>query len=180
MRALFFILLIVVTAREGFSQEQSYTSSKKNEIRLNTIYLPAGYPELTYERALGRRGKSAIGISMGGFIGPQKPNYATDILTSDFSFLPYYRYYFGKRTTSGFFIENNVNLFYREYDYSGENEFGVGLGLALGTKFNIDKSWSIDLVTGGGMNFTQGPCENSYFCFPDVYPRLGISLGKRF
>ncbi len=178
MKALFFILLMAVTAFPGFSQQQSHTSLKKNEIRLNALYLPAGYPELTFERVLGR--KSAIGISIGGFIGSRKPNYATDILTSDFSFLPFYRYYFGKGTTSGFFIENNVNLFYRDYDHSDENKFGIGLGLALGTKFNVMNSWTIEVVLGGGYNFQQQSCDGNYYCFPDMFPRLGISLGKRF
>ena len=178
MRTLFLILSIILMAQQGFAQKRLGSDSKKNEVRLNTLYLPAGYPELTYERALGR--KSAIGITAGGFIGSPGPNYATDMITSDFAFLPHYRYYFGKRITSGFFIENNINIFYNEYDLGDENGFGVGLGLAVGAKFNLNNNWSVDLVTGGGLNFQQEPCENSYYCFPDAYPRLGISLGKRF
>ncbi|MFH6602318.1 DUF3575 domain-containing protein [Maribacter algicola] len=177
MKALFFILLITVTAFPVLSQERVQMHFNKNEIRLNILYLPAGYPELTYERVLG--GKSAIGISIGGFIGSKKPNYAKDILTSDFSLFPFYRYYLGKRTNSGFFVENNVNLFYRD-DHSDENKFGSGLGLALGTKFFAVNSWTMEVVVGGGLNFRQQSCEGSYYCFPDMFPRLGISLGKRF
>ncbi len=178
MRTLFLILSVILMAQQGFAQIRSGSDSKKNEARLNTLYLPAGYPELTYERALGR--KSAIGLSIGGFVGSQKPNYATDIITSDFALLPHFRYYFGRRMTSGFFIENNFNLFYRDYDYGDENKFGLGIGLALGTKFNLNDSWSIDVVAGGGSNFSQESCEDSYYCFPDMFARLGISIGRRF
>lgn len=172
MRTLFLIISLTAMSLQSLAQ-----TSKRNEIKLNTLYLLGGYPELSYERALGN--KSAIGFSVGAFIGSPGSNYATDIITSDFSFLPYYRYYFGKKTTSGFFLEGNANIFYREYDFSDENQFGAGLGLALGTKIALNDSWSIGLVAGGGMNFQEESCDG-YFCFPDVYPRLGITVGKRF
>lgn len=174
MRTLFLIVTTILLAQQGSSQERTGNNAKKNEIRLNTLYLPAGYAELTYERALAR--KSALGLAVGGFLGSQGQNYATDILTSDFSLLPYYRYYFGKRTTTGFFIENNYNLFYRKF--IEEPKYGVGIGLALGAKFNVKNSWSIGLVAGGGANISQEPCSS--LCFPDMYPRLGIAIGKRF
>jgi len=178
MRNLLFIFSILIVTSSVFSQRTSTSDSHKNEIKLNTLFLAGGYAELSYERALGR--KSAIGASVGTFIGSAGPNYATDILTYDFSALPYYRYYFGKQRTSGFFLESNVNVFLRESSLNDSSDWGLGIGLGLGAKFNIKKTWIIDVVAGGGSNSSQEPCGDSSLCFPDVYPRLGISIGKRF
>ena len=178
MKTCFLIISIIAVNSLVKAQKQPGNDSRKNELKLNTLYVIGGYPELSYERALGD--KFALGVSMGLLIGSARPNYATDILTSDFSLLPYSRYYFGNRKTSGFFLEGNVNIFSNETDMDKSKEWGMGLGIGLGSKFILKKNWIVEWVVGGGYNLNQDSCYGTDLCFPDVYPRLGITFGKRF
>ncbi len=178
MKTWFLIISVFSVSYYCFAQNQSIIDSKKNELKLNTLFLIGGYPELSFERALGK--KFAIGISLGAFIGSAGPNYATDILTADVSILPYFRYYFGKRRTAGLFLENNINISSREGCFDRSQEWGVGLGLGAGYKHIVGKSWSIELIAGGGFNTVQESCANSSLFFPDMYSRLGVTIAKRF
>ncbi len=172
------LLLFFVTA-QGFSQSDPGKRVLFNELKLNTLYLPGGYPELSYERILGS--KSAVGISVGFLIDSAGPNYATDILTFDKALFPYYRYYFGQRRAAGFFVEGNTIIFSRESSFQEEKETGWGLGLAVGIKLIMKNNWNVDLIAGGGVHINKGNSNlDGYLDFPDVYPRLGLSIGKRF
>ena len=166
---------------QGYTQIGSANGDRvaNNELKLNTLYLPGGYPEISYERILGN--KSTVGISMGFLIGSAGPNYATDILTFDKALLPYYRYHFGKRRAAGFFVEGNTILYSNTSEFLDENETGWGVGLATGIKVFIKNNWNIDLFAGGGVNINKGNSNlDGYLDFPDMYPRLGLSIGKRF
>ncbi len=89
-KAIPFLFFLVMA--QGFSQSDPGKRDGSNELKLNTLYLPGGYPELSYERILGN--KSAVGISMSFLIDSAGPNYATDFLAFDKAVFPYYRYYF--------------------------------------------------------------------------------------
>lgn len=176
--------LFCLTIAFGYSQKTIKSGFKNNEAKLNMLYLPGGYGELSYERILSR--KSAFGVSIGLFMDSAGPNYATDILTYDFGVLPYFRYYFGHRRAAGFFLESNMLVFSRKGYGNGKEQWGLGLGLALGVKLLNKKDWSIDIVLGGGGIFEahndSDDLQAAYvdLNFPDLYPRLGIAIGKRF
>jgi len=109
------------------------------------------------------------------------PNYATDIITFDKAIFPYYRYYFGQRRAAGFFVEGNAIVYSRESVLQEEKETGWGMGLAAGIKIRIKDNWNVDLMAGGGVNINKGNSNpTGYLDFPDMYPRLGLSIGKRF
>ena len=145
----------------------------KNEISANVLML--GYisvAELSYERLFENSG---IGVSSSFDIGRIGFNY---------SFLSYYRLYFGKKKAAGFFIEGNAVFYNAEKSSWGryledgtyielgkliENQYGFGV--ALGGKF-LNKNGFIGEAFGGVAKVFGG--NDRYF------PRVGITLGKRF
>ena len=180
MKTLVSAFLIIVISQTAFTQEF------KNEIKLNPIYLFSLnkiYPEVSYERSISD--KSAVGVTLGILIGSKQHfNYIDDFINFDFSVLPYYRYYLGKERTNGFFVEGHSMIFSRESYLEGDSAWGVGFGAAVGVKFEVNSSIRIDLVVGGGFNLNnENDVENSEWniaTFPDVYPRLGLAIAKRF
>ncbi len=178
MKTLILIISILTISCQTHAQSFPGESLHKNEIKLNTIYLFGGYPEVSYERLLGNG--SAVGVSVGVRLNPAKWNYVDDFLSYEYALLPYYRFYFGKKRAAGFFLEGNSIIFSRASKIDDQKELGMGLGIGLGAKFLIKNNWSLGLVAGGGFNLLQEPCDNSYVCFPDAYPRLELAIGKRF
>ena len=81
---------------------------------------------------------------------------------------------------AGFFIEANAAFFSTEindvdYDYgsvSTDTKYsaGAGLGIAMGWKYLTRNNWVGELNFGVGRDFVND----------GAYPRLGISIGKRF
>ncbi len=180
MKTLVSAFLIMAINHTAFSQELN------NEIKLNPIYLFSLnkiYPEVSYERSISD--KSAVGVALGILIGSKGNfNYIDDFINFDFSVLPYYRFYLGKKRTNGFYVEGHSMIFSREAYSEGDNEWTVGIGSAVGVKFNVNRSLRIDLVVGGGFNLNNKTGrENSEWnvaSFPDAYPRLGLAIAKRF
>lgn len=178
MKTLILIISLWATVFQSCAQTLPDTAFEKNEIKLNTFYLFGGYPEVSYERMLGNR--SAIGLTIGLLIDTERQGYVNDLITFDYALFPYYRSYFGKIRGAGFFLEGNGIVFSRTSKIDKQKELGAGLGIGMGYKFPIKKNWSLEFVVGGGYNLLQEPCINSSFCFPDMYPRLGLTIGKRF
>lgn len=178
LRTLAALFFLGATSYHARAQNRSDDGAKRNELNVNTVYLFGGYPELSYERIIGKR--FALGISIGYRIDLKKRNYVDDLITFDYAILPYYRFYFGKKRATGFFLEGNSIVFSRTSGANEEREIGAGLGIGLGLKFRIGKNWSLGIVAGGGYNLLQEPCNNDIFCFPDMYPRLGLTIGKSF
>jgi len=184
MKALVSTFLMMFMGLIGFTQEL------KNEIKLNSMYLfnlNKIYPEVSYERSIGS--KSAVGIAVGIAIGSKDTfEYVDDLINYDFSVLPYYRHYFGKKRTNGFFVEGNTLIFSKASYIGDGSELGFGMGTGIGAKFTMKNAWSIDFVVGGGYNFQRNRDSrgNGEFVvwqiasFPDLYPRLGVKIGKRF
>ena len=172
------VLVFLLMMIQGTSQNKSGHGAESNELKLNVLYLPGGYPELSYERILGNH--SAVGISFGFLIDSGSSNYATDILTFDKAMLPYYRYYFGQKRAAGFFLEGN-SIFYSEKSMvQDERESGWGLGMAVGIKLINSDNWHIDVIAGGGLGVNGSNTTSEFLNFPDLYPRLGLAIGKRF
>jgi hypothetical protein len=172
------ILLIVLMGLSinAFAQEATVVKSKLNEIKVNAPYLLAGYPEVSYERIIDD--ESSVGISI-GFSADEVFNY-------DFTAIPYYRFYFGKKQAAGFFIEGNGIVFSgknesviydditNNYNSNNSSHLGMGLGMAIGGKFLNKNGWVGELFAGGGRNFIN---EDK---ISNAYPRFGLSIGKRF
>jgi hypothetical protein len=173
------LLLTCLSIAHAQSNRDSLSVSLQanNEVKINILYSLLGTPELTYERIL--TNKSAVGVSV--FIR------AFQAFKSDFKFgiNPYYRRYFGYHKASGFFLEGHgVITTYERYTQFYSETFGVGppsayinktiygIGGALGAKFLTRKGFTGEIYAGVSQTF--GDSLN------DVFPRAGLTLGKRF
>lgn len=144
-----------------------------NEIRLNMLTAIIGYPEINYERFL----TDNMGVGMAAAISLESKE---DMSLRWFA-MPYYRLYFGDKKASGFFIEGNlavINQTAEDYDYTTGQYLGLknytngGIGAAVGGKFLTRNGFVGEVYGGVGRLFGNSPT--------DVYPRFGISIGKRF
>ncbi|MEJ5962722.1 hypothetical protein [Pedobacter immunditicola] len=145
-----------------------------NEIKVNLLYLVLGLPEISYERLISDN--MGIGLSATVAVDDQGLRHA---------FLASYRLYFGNKKANGFFIEGNMgvvseeehNYFYTP-DYNGNyqvtesNHTYFGLGAAAGAKFLTRNGFLGEAYLGAGR--LLGESQSEY------YPRIGITIGKRF
>ncbi|WP_417884891.1 hypothetical protein [Zunongwangia sp.] len=170
----FFLLSVsfIISAQEN----ETTIDSTKHELKLNLGMAVAGIPELTYEYFL--EDNSSIGFAVG--IGLDE----AEDLALRFIATPYYRLFFGKKQNAGFFIEANAALasyrdVYLDYSYTGypkmhdEKNTNFGLGAAVGFKLLTRNNYVGEIYAGAGRLFGD---SNDY----EVYPRLGVSIGKRF
>lgn len=187
MKRLCFAILFLVSFA-GFAQKDndSISYAGKQEIKFNLAMAVAGIPELTYEYFL--EDNSSVGLSLG--VGLDQP----EDLALRFLATPYYRIFFGKKQNAGFFIEANAALAYYHdqysyYSYYYDNDSGeylgtkivvtdekttnFGLGAAIGFKLLTRNNYVGEIFAGAGRLFGD---SDGY----EIYPRLGISLGKRF
>lgn len=143
----------------------------KNEVKFNLPYFALGIPEVNYERIIDST--RAVGIAVA--VTLDNP---TDIETR-FSIIPYYRWYFEKdKSAGGFFIEGNTAILNKkQWIYYGsttvwENNTYFGIGGAAGYKL-LNKS-NIIAEVFAGLGLELDCCDEMF------YPRLGVSIGKRF
>lgn len=105
----------------------------------------------------------------------------------NFGVIPHFRFYFGAKKASGFFIEANTAVVsIEEYDYTlnftstsasfintaKRNVTAFGLGAAAGGKFLTKSGFVGEAYLGLGRLFGNHDDE--------FYPRFGITIGKRF
>jgi hypothetical protein len=179
---LIFALLVSATL---FSQETYRAMGWKltrdipqNELKLNLGTSVFGsFPEVAYERII--NSDLSAGASLG--VALDEDVYSIDVL-----FTPYVRWFFGGSSESlqkygaGFFIEANGGIFTKPeeeiynddgtYTSSNGTVTGAGVGLALGWKYLSRNNWVGEIYFGGGRDFIND----------GGYPRLGITIGKRF
>lgn len=180
--SLFFLSMSLFVSAQETEETIDLT---KQELKLNLGMSVAGIPEVTYEYFL--EDNSSIGLSIG--VGLDKP----EDLSLRFIATPYYRLFFGKKKNAGFFIEANAaiasyNDAYYEYTYYYDDEgfyyeeetnvydektTNFGLGAAVGFKLLTRNNYVGEIYAGAGRLFGD---SNDF----EVYPRLGISIGKRF
>ncbi len=146
-----------------------------NEIKVNLLYLVLGLAEVSYERLV----SDNMGIGVSAVVsveGDQDVNYA--IINS-------YRLYFGNKKANGFFIEGNMGLisetkgtYYYEPETNGFSQMTkshhayFGLGAAAGAKFLTRNGFLGEAYLGAGRILGDN--------YTEFYPRLGITIGKRF
>ena len=142
-----------------------------NEIRANIVVSIAGLPELSYERLLADN--MGVGLSFALSFEKIEDMKIRSII------LPYYRIYFGKKKAAGFFIEGNTaivaqkeNIYSESTDKITNSSTNFGLGVTLGAKLLAGKGFLGEIYLGGGRLFGNS--------ITGGYPRLGVSLGKRF
>lgn len=156
------IILFVLLFAISLSAQNENQESLDNEIKLNIVYTLFGVPEVSYERILNE--DSSIGVALAFPIDKD--------VDLNYMLTPYYRFFFGKKRAAGFFIEGNAALF--SEDYHSSNEIGFGLGFGIGGKLLSKNNWTGELLLGLGRTLVNE--EKTV----DAYPRIGISIGKRF
>lgn len=175
-RKCFIILLFVSFAYSVQAQTKiAADSTQYNEIHLNVLTsLSYGFVEISYERILNPN--SSLGLS--AFVPVIKHD------TYAYGFLPYYRCFLGKKVAHGFFIEGNLGLLgrkdnyelvYDEYGgYSSLTTTGLnyGYGVAIGAKLMSKNNFIVNIY-GGVLRLFNSNGDN-------VFPRAGITVGKRF
>ncbi len=160
MKKIFFTLFILSISLHSFAQENEALS--KHEIKINLFYTVIGIPEVSYEYALSD--ESAIGASILFRIDQD--------IDLKFAATPYYRLFFGKKPTAGFFIEGfGMYSVQQSLDYDSTNDFA--LGVSVGFKLLTKKGFIGELYGGGGRNLFGNHDIDGVF-------RFGISIGKRF
>ncbi len=160
-----------------FAQEkEKITDDGNNELKINLAYFVFEIVELNYERILME--EFSVGLSA---------NYWFDDQTNiDYMISPFFRFYpvDSRRRAAGFFIEGNAAIiggrayeyFYSPFGfgYNEEKDFvRGGAGVAVGGKFLSKNHFVGEAYAGIGRIFGS----NNY---PEVYPRVGITFGKRF
>ena len=159
------LLLMISFSFLNAQEDPKTTIQGSNELKLNMAYAIAGFPEVTYERIFDDGGSVGLSLAIG----------IEDDIDYNVIAVPFYRLYFGEKRAGGFFIEANAALYSEDTNEgTGDTAFGFGPGLAVGGKFLTKSGWVAELLAGAGRNFVN---EN---IISDIYPRLGVSLGKRF
>lgn len=173
------------TARTIQKNAESIGQGGNNELKINLLNSILGMPEISYEHLLADN----MGVGASAFVGLNN-----DIdLDFKFGFVPHFRVYFGQKKASGFFIEGNAGIItvkerYFNYEYlvssyySPETNYestkevsktNFGLGAAAGAKFLTRNGFLGEVYLGLGRFLGE---NNSI----EAYPRIGITIGKRF
>jgi hypothetical protein len=155
------------------SQAKSLKLSDDNELRINLLMAIAGLPELNYERFIADN--MGVGLAVAFSLEtPENMSFRSIIL-------PYYRLYFGSKKANGFFIEGNMAIVgQNEISYINSQDgtsysrssTNFGFGFAAGEKFLTRNGFIGEVYLGLGRLFGESINE--------VYPRVGVCLGKRF
>lgn len=162
-------------SNSSYTNESSYFP--RNEIRANLLMSVIGLLTFDYEYFV----EDNFGVGLTGSISMlEKGDWDLRGLI-----LPYGRLYFSRDPNAGFFIEGNTGLVfysddtplfdnYGNYDGISNEETDVDFGIGVGTGYKLltRNNWIGELQLGIGRVFGK-----SDFAF---YPRVGISIGKRF
>lgn len=149
-----------------------------NEIKVNLLHSILGLVEVNYERII----QDDMGVGLGFFV-----NISDDDFEYNYGFVPHYRVYFGAKKVNGFFVEGNMavisvkeetyysiattNGFYSSFNTTNKINFGVGA--AAGAKFLTRNGFVGEAYLGVGRFVGSNRSI-------EAYPRIGITIGKRF
>ncbi len=165
------------------AQENQTPDFKKHEVKLNALYLILGAFEGTYEYAINE--ESSFGTSLTFTVDSQSAD-----LNKAFALSPYYRFYFGKKPVSGFYMEGfgmyesvNRDNYYYDSDGVGSNVEekvkAFSLGIGLGGKWYTKRNVMFEI--GGGIGRNLSISSN----IPDtdysrITGKIAIGVGYRF
>jgi hypothetical protein len=171
MKKLLTILCLLFFAF-GFSQDKTITNFPKNELKGNALFLVAGAFEVTYERLLNE--ENGVGVSV--FVP-----YANN-MNVNYSITPFYRFYFGEKPASGFFVEGfgmlnsyEHDVYNETYDLSTKNITDFALGFGLGSKWVTKRGFILEINAGLGRNLFNSSDDGN-----QIVGRGGITLGYRY
>lgn len=182
MKKIIIVFAFSLLCIKGFGQKESEVSDfKKNEIKVNALYLVLGVFDATYERAI--NDESSFGTSITILLDKE-----ADINTA-FAISPYYRFYFGKKPVSGFFMEGfglyqNVSRYDNYYygNFTTEKEEKVkafALGIGLGGKWYTKRNVMFEISAGIGRNLSISSNLNDTD-YSRITGKGSISVGYRF
>ncbi|MCS4301184.1 DUF3575 domain-containing protein [Chryseobacterium sp. BIGb0232] len=179
MKKNFSLLIILFAFYSVYAQSETDVDpyQKNNEIKLNLISPLSGAVEVGYERHLNKN--SSLGIS--SFIVYDH----TKEKDMNYNISPYYRYYFGKKYASGFFVEgfgmftsiDGKKIYSADHLAFTENKdvYDVALGAGLGWKLVTKKGFVFEANAGyGKLLFNAGKTDHN------VVTKFGLSIGYRF
>lgn len=159
-----------------FAQEvEKITDDGNNELKINLVYFVFEIVELNYERVLSD--ELSIGVGASYWFGEQD--------AIDYAINPFFRFYplNTSRRAAMFFIEGNAAIiggteYYHNWLPNGNwvhdetNFVRGGAGVAAGVKLLSKNHFVAEAYLGIGRIFGS--------TYTEVYPRAGITFGKRF
>lgn len=170
---------------EEFKNSISLNQTGRNELKFNLLSSVIGYPEINYERLLATN--MGLGLAAGITFTNREERFQDYLLG-------FYRIYFGKKIANGAFIEANLGAVYNSdkdyyYDYTEDpacpncyniennnykekSTLNLGIGFAVGYKFLSKNGLQGEIFGGLGRN-SGDPAI-------DLFPRVGVNIGKRF
>jgi len=162
-------------SHDMYAQDIKEQSNGTNEIKINMGSLLLEFPEISYEHIINE--ESSIGISVACPLDRD--------ISYRFMVFPNYRIFFGNKRAAGFFIEANSAIFSQRSQNNivvlnfndpstDKTKIGWGLGIAVGGKFLTKNGFIGEVYVGGGRNFINTDKIDG------GYPRVAISIGKRF
>lgn len=178
---LFFTILTSYSQEE--SQEVFPRDINKNELSVNAFNLVAfGAIDVAYERTI----DASSSWSVEGFILAlnRESESADYVFTRTASLTGKYKYFFGERSTWGFYVNGMAMLSTGEYYedfYDSQTNYSrvdkeytdLALGFGLGGKWVSKQGFFLDLSTGIGRNLLNNDS-------PIVVGQFNVNLGKRF
>ena len=180
-KATVFLSLFIISSFFCLKAQEDSDLIHRNELKLNlgtSVFL--AFPEVTYEYIL--NDDMSVGAAVGfGFDTEDSDGYS-------FRATPFLRWFFGhsmRHPAAGFFLEANAAMGTKDiYTYNSsmntylkdESMFTAGLGVAVGWKYLSKNNWVGDLFFGAGRNLIYDKKHHDI----SIYPRIGISIGKRF
>ncbi|WP_315055923.1 DUF3575 domain-containing protein [Chryseobacterium indoltheticum] len=174
---LLFIILFAFCSVNAQNEGDANPYQKNNEIKLNLITPLSGAVEVGFERYLNK--KSSVGISALFVYDHTKEN------DMNYFVSPYYRYYFGKKYASGFFVEGfgmftsidgkkvyaADNVTFTE----GKDVYDLALGAGFGWKVVTREGFVFEANVGyGRLVFNADKTDHNQVL------KLGLSIGYRF
>lgn len=176
---------IIFEETEEFKNSITFNQTGRNELKFNLLSSVIGYPEINYERILATN--MGLGLAA-GITFSNREERSQDYL------LGFYRIYFGKKIANGAFVEANLGAVYNSDDYfyydyvddpacpncynisnnyyKEKSSLNLGIGFAVGYKFLSKNGLQGEIFGGLGRN-SGDPAI-------DLYPRVGVGIGKRF
>ncbi|MGU3376432.1 DUF3575 domain-containing protein [Chryseobacterium sp. M5A1_1a] len=173
----FMTLLSLSFASAQNNETNADPYEKKNEIKLNITSPLSGAFEVGYERYLNKN--SSLGISVFTVYDHTKDK------DMNYFISPYYRYYFGKKYASGFFVEgfgmftsiDGKKIYAADNLTFTENKdvYDLALGAGLGWKLVTKKGFVFEANAAyGRLVFNADKTDHTQVM------KLGLSVGYRF
>ena len=178
-KPILFLILLFCFFTIKAQEESTDETLDSSEIKLNALYMVVGAFEVSYEYLLNE--ESGVGVSV--FL-PFDKDIKEDI---NYYISPYYRFYFGNKYASGFYLEGfgmlsdvrvneityfdiNGNITREEY----EDETNFALGIGLGGKWITSRGLLGELNLGVGRNIFNSDYDNEFV------GKIAITVGYRF